>query len=72
MLFNFTLECLIMKVQETNLELHMDGTHQVLFYADDVNLIGDDIKIIERNAYTSVHEAMGCGQKSFKLVWRCL
>ena len=28
----------------------MNGTHQVLAYADDVNLIGDDIKTIERNA----------------------
>ena len=25
------------------------GTHQVLAYADDVNLIGDDIRTIERN-----------------------
>ena len=28
----------------------MNGTHQVLGYADDVNLIGDDIRTIERNA----------------------
>ena len=28
----------------------MNGTHQVLAYADDVNLIGDDIRTIERNA----------------------
>ena len=27
----------------------MNGTHQVLAYADDVNLIGDDIRAIERN-----------------------
>ena len=27
-----------------------DGTHQVLTYEDDVNLIGDDIRAIERNA----------------------
>ena len=26
------------------------GTHQVLAYADDVNLIGDDIRTIKRNA----------------------
>ena len=26
------------------------GTHQVLSYADDVNLIGDNIRTIERNA----------------------
>ena len=40
----------IRKVQETNLGLDMNGTHQVLAYADDVNLIGGDIRTIERNA----------------------
>ena len=28
----------------------MNGTHQILAYADDVNLIDDDIRAIERNA----------------------
>ena len=28
----------------------MNGTHQVLAYEDDVNLIGDYIRTIERNA----------------------
>ena len=28
----------------------MNGTHQVLSYADAINLIGDDIRTIERNA----------------------
>ena len=30
--------------------LDMNGTHQVLAYVDDVNLIFDDIRTIERNA----------------------
>jgi hypothetical protein len=33
----------------------MNGTHQVLAYADDVNLIGDDNKIIERNAVVLIN-----------------
>ena len=37
-------------MQETNLGLDVNCTHQLLFYADDVNLIGDDIRTIERNA----------------------
>ena len=49
-LLNFALEYDNRKVQETNLGLDMNGTHQVLAYADDVNLIGDDIRAIERNA----------------------
>ena len=28
----------------------MNGIHQILAYADDVNLIGDDNRTIERNA----------------------
>ena len=28
----------------------MNGTHQVVAYADDVHLIGDDIRTIEKNA----------------------
>jgi hypothetical protein len=36
-------------VQGTNLELNINGTHQVLAYADEVNLISDNIRV-ERNA----------------------
>ena len=41
LLFSFTLEYAIRKVQDTNLGLDMNGTHQVLAYANDVNLIGE-------------------------------
>ena len=50
LLFNFVLEYVIKKVQEINLGLDMNDNHQVIAYADDVNLIGDNIRIIERNA----------------------
>ena len=50
LLFNFALDYAIRKVTKTRLELDMNDTHQVLAYADDVNLIGDDIRTIERNA----------------------
>ena len=33
-----------MQVPETNLGLYINGIHQVLAYADDVNVIGDDIR----------------------------
>ena len=41
---NFSLKHAITKVQKTNLEMNINDTHQVLTYADDVNLIGDDIR----------------------------
>ena len=37
------------KAQETNLGPDMNGTNQILAYADDINLIGDEIRTIERN-----------------------
>ena len=42
-IFNFAHA--IRKVQETNLGLDINGSHQVLAYVDDVNLIGDNIRI---------------------------
>jgi hypothetical protein len=44
LLFNFALEYAIMKVQEIQVGPKSNGTHQLLFYADDVNLLGDNTK----------------------------
>ena len=37
LLFSFALEYALMKVQEINLRLDMNGTHQVFAYVDNVN-----------------------------------
>ena len=50
LLFNFSLEYAMRMVQETNLGLNMNGTHQILAFADDLNLITIDIRTIERKA----------------------
>jgi hypothetical protein len=38
-----TLEYAIRKVQQNQVGLELDRTHQLLVYADDVNLLGDSV-----------------------------
>jgi hypothetical protein len=38
LLYNFAIEYIIMKVQEHQVALKLIGTHQLLAYADDVNI----------------------------------
>jgi hypothetical protein len=48
LIFNFALEYSIRKIQETQVGLKLNETHQLLAYADDMNLLGDNIDIIKK------------------------
>jgi hypothetical protein len=61
--FNFASEYAIRKVQENHVGLKLNGTHQLLAYADDVgvNLLGNNIDTVEKNAETIIDASKEVG-----------
>jgi hypothetical protein len=54
LLFNFASEYAIRNVQKNQVGLKLNGAHRLLVYADDVNLLGDDIETIKKNTRTLI------------------
>jgi len=50
LLFNLALEYVIMRIQVKEDGLKLNGTHQLLAYADDVNVLGGSIHTLKENA----------------------
>ena len=50
MLSNFALECTIRRVQVNQDGLKLNGTHQLLVYADNINILGGSIHTVKENA----------------------
>jgi hypothetical protein len=54
LLLNFALEYAIRKVQVNQSGLKLNGAHQRLVYADDVNILGGRVHTVEKNTEASV------------------
>ena len=50
MLFNYALEYAIRRVQVNQNGLKLNGTHQLMTYADDVNIFGGSVHTVKKNA----------------------
>jgi hypothetical protein len=49
LIFIFALEYAIRRVQANQEGLKVSGTHQLLVYADDVNILGGSVLAIKKN-----------------------
>ena len=61
LLFNFALDYTIRRVQVNQDGLKLKGTHQLLVYADDVNILGGSVYTIKENAETLVEASKEIG-----------
>ena len=50
LLFNIALKYAIRRIQVNQDGLKLNGTHQLLAYADDVNILGGSVHTVKKNA----------------------
>jgi len=63
LLFNFALECAIRRVQINQNALKLNGTHQLLVYADNVNMLGGSVRTLKKHRETFLVGSKEIGSK---------
>ena len=74
-LVNFALEYAIRWVEVNQIGSKLNGTHQFLVYADDVNILGGSINNIKKNAAALVMASKEIGLEvnvDKTVTWSCL
>ena len=61
LLFNFALEYAIRRVQVNQDGLKLNGTHQLLVYVDNVNILGGSVHTVKKNAEALVADTKETG-----------
>jgi hypothetical protein len=61
LLCNFALEYAIERVQEKQEGLIVNGTHQLLAYADDVNIVAENIDTVQKNTIAPLYVSKEVG-----------
>jgi len=74
LLFNFVIDYAIRWVQVNQYGLKLNGTHKLLVYADDVNILGGSIHTIKETAEALVvaSKAIGPEVNADISTWSCL